>query len=256
MVICDSALYTKNYDHALQVNPTLFIHSAVDPDVDNTQWLSLAHDQTNAVIGVGKGSLSVNVPTAVDMLIVPGGSTGTNPGLSFVAVTDTGLGADANNLLIYESGALACVLSNLVKEFRVPSTYSFSFSSVATNLASSDTRISRGATGDIILDPITEITEVCGVGLKTKEYNLTLNNGAKVNLPAGTGWGTFMIGDNQEYARIRWTAAAVVTLDEGTANVAIADTPAFFCLYDDVATVAIKNNLGVNLTLRYVIHYS
>jgi hypothetical protein len=164
MVICDSALYTKNYDHALQTNPTLFIHSATDPDVNNTQWLSLVHNQTNAVIATGLG--------------------------------------------------------------------------------------------DIILDPISEITEVCGVGLKTKEYNLTLNNGAKVNLPAGTGWGTFMIGDNQEYARIRWTAAAVVTLDEGTANVAIADTPAFFCLYDDVATVAIKNNLGVNLTLRYVIHYS
>jgi hypothetical protein len=112
-------------------------------------------------------------------------------------------------------------------------------------------------TGDIVLNPITEITEVCGVGLKTKEFNATLNDDATISLPAGTGWGTFMIGDNQEYARVRWTSAAVVTLDEGTANVATADTDAFFCIYDGGGvTVTVKNRLGANLTLRGVIHYS
>jgi hypothetical protein len=191
------------------------------------------------------------------MLIVPAGSTGTNPGLSFVAVTDTGFGADANNLLMYESGALSCVLSNVVKEFRVPSTYSFSFSSIATNLAASDTRISRGATGDIILDPVTEITEVCGVGLKTKEYNATVNDDVKIALPASTtGWGTVMIGDNQEFARFRWTSQAVVTLDESTANVIASDTDLYLCIFDDGLNVSIRNRLGANLVVRYVIHYS
>lgn len=48
---------TKDFDHAAQTNPTLFIHSAVDPDTNNTQWLSLTHDQTNGVIAVGTGGV-------------------------------------------------------------------------------------------------------------------------------------------------------------------------------------------------------
>lgn len=52
--------YTRDFDHAATTNPTLFIHSAENPDTDNTQWLGLSHDQTNAVIGVGKGLLDVS----------------------------------------------------------------------------------------------------------------------------------------------------------------------------------------------------
>lgn len=51
----------KDHDHdTLLTNPTLYIHSVTDPDSDNTQWMSLAHDQTNGVIGLGKGDLKVN----------------------------------------------------------------------------------------------------------------------------------------------------------------------------------------------------
>ena len=45
----------KNHGHAVQTNPTLFIHSAADVDVDDTQWISFAHDQTDGVIDVGSG---------------------------------------------------------------------------------------------------------------------------------------------------------------------------------------------------------
>ncbi len=51
----------KNFDHAAQTNPTVFIHSLTDPDTDNTQYLSIAHDQTDAVIGVGTGGLNVEL---------------------------------------------------------------------------------------------------------------------------------------------------------------------------------------------------
>lgn len=50
----------KNHDHStLSVNPTLFVHSATDPDTANTQWISLTHDQTNGVINTGTGTLKL-----------------------------------------------------------------------------------------------------------------------------------------------------------------------------------------------------
>jgi hypothetical protein len=306
LVIGESTRIAHDFDHATTTDPTLFIHSATDPDVNNTQWMSLTHDQTNGRITSGLGSLCVGagVPTYA---ILSGafyvtGITEFNGTQYFISDTrhlsySEYLVTNTSNGAIWSIGAIGkawlkissaydqmtlglasgagsghqfiiCNYASQDKDYdHAPQADPTLFIHSATDpdvnntqwmsLAHDQTNaIIATGLGDIILDPISEITEVCGVGLKTKEYNLTLNNGAKVNLPAGTGWGTFMIGDNQEYARIRWTAAAVVTLDEGTANVATADTPAFFCLYDDVATVAIKNNLGVNLTLRYVIHYS
>jgi len=47
----------KNYDHATTTNPTLFIHSDKNPDTDNTEWISLSYDQTDAVIDWGSGDL-------------------------------------------------------------------------------------------------------------------------------------------------------------------------------------------------------
>jgi hypothetical protein len=283
-VVGDSASIYKNFDHTLQANPTLFIHSATDPDVNNTQWVSFAHNGTSGEIATGVGDLYFAPISGLTVasgyyFCYSGYLTNTGSGYYIGGILsptngffDGNLDTAANTLRVGVNDASRIILITdyndrtsiatiaaqanptlIIQSANAPAaqpTENIRFTHNQTNGV-----ISTGK-GDLILDPITEITEVCGVGLKTKEYNLTLNNGAKVNLPAGTGWGTFMIGDNQEYARIRWTAAAVVTLDEGTANVAIADTPAFFCLYDDVATVAIKNNLGVNLTLRYVIHYS
>jgi hypothetical protein len=157
--------FLNDYDHVPQTNPTLYVQSVTDPNTNNTQWVSITHNQTNAVIATGLG--------------------------------------------------------------------------------------------DVILDPISEITEVCGVGLKTKEYNATVNDEATISLPANTiGWGTVMAGDNQEFSRFRWTSAAVVTVDESTANVATTDLDTNLCIFDGGTSVSIRNRLGSNLTIRYVIHYS
>ncbi len=48
-----------NYDHATQSNPTLFIHSVTNPDSANDEWVSLTHDQTNAIINWGSGDLDL-----------------------------------------------------------------------------------------------------------------------------------------------------------------------------------------------------
>jgi hypothetical protein len=270
-VIGENAWIGHDYDHAVQTNPTLFIHSAIDPDTFSNQWFSFAHDQTDCIITSGKGSFRFNGPSGCSVIGyqtiftrhyvnnygdgAPCGYITVNGFMLHLATCGNLVGVvdRANN---FDDYAHAAPAAN--PEFYV---HSATAAATATDqwimLVHDQTNggVSTGK-GNLILNPVTEITEVCGVGLKTKEFNATLNDDATISLPAGTGWGTFMIGDNQEFARVRWTSAAVVSLDEGTANVATADTDAFFCIYDGGATVTVKNRLGANLTLRGVIHYS
>lgn len=49
----------KDFDHAAQTNPTLFVHSATDPDSANDEWTSITHDVTDGVLGVGSGGLKL-----------------------------------------------------------------------------------------------------------------------------------------------------------------------------------------------------
>ena len=66
IVISDASLSARDFDHVTQTNPTLYIHSAIDPDVDNTQYLQLTHDQTNVQLLSGTG----------DFLLTPEAATG------------------------------------------------------------------------------------------------------------------------------------------------------------------------------------
>lgn len=49
----------QDYGHAVQNNPTLYIHSATNGAVDN-EYIGFHHDTDNAVIDVGKGNLIIN----------------------------------------------------------------------------------------------------------------------------------------------------------------------------------------------------
>lgn len=69
----DYANNAKAHDHAAQTNPTVWFHSTTDPDSDNTQWLSITHDQTDGVINAGKGYVKIGGPSGVK---VTDGSTG------------------------------------------------------------------------------------------------------------------------------------------------------------------------------------
>jgi hypothetical protein len=309
IIITTYANQQKNHDHATaSTNPTLFIHSATDPDVNNTQWVSLAHDQTNAVVTTGKGKLSLTGAGGVGGFVCVGSgvsphglfaandlvvsgkldSTGaiyTNGSLyayPSVYLTDGSntvfggiTGAVANAIQIgaaaasYNRNLVFCDRQYIISDHGHPLNTNPTFyvqsgtnpvvnNTQWTSVAHNQTNgvIATGL-GDIILDPISEITEVCGVGLKTKEYNATVNDDATISLPTGSiGWGTIMIGDNQEFARFRWTAGAVVTLDESTANVITSDTDLNLCIFDGGTSVSIRNRLGANLVVRYVIHYS
>jgi len=59
LVLGAPANRNKDYDHAAQNNPTLFIHSAIDPDTANTQWISFTHNQVDGVIDVGTGNVKL-----------------------------------------------------------------------------------------------------------------------------------------------------------------------------------------------------
>ena len=48
-----------DHGHAVQSNPTLFIHSASSPATDNTQWLSFFHNESHGIIETGKGNLEL-----------------------------------------------------------------------------------------------------------------------------------------------------------------------------------------------------
>ena len=67
LIISPSGWRSNNYDHATQSNPTLYIQSNTNPDINNTQWMSLTHDTSNGVINTGKGYLYVKANNGSDI---------------------------------------------------------------------------------------------------------------------------------------------------------------------------------------------
>ncbi|NIQ92433.1 MAG: hypothetical protein GWN93_27010 [Deltaproteobacteria bacterium] len=62
LIITDANYKGKDHDHdTYNVDPHVFIQGGVDPDTDNTKWMSLYYDTTNdnGVIDVGTGVLNV-----------------------------------------------------------------------------------------------------------------------------------------------------------------------------------------------------
>jgi len=55
---------SADHGHAESTDPTLWIHSATLVSGDDTQWMSLKHNQTDAELLVGKGGLLMTAPTA------------------------------------------------------------------------------------------------------------------------------------------------------------------------------------------------
>ncbi len=60
---------TKDHDHAPQTDPTVYVHSATDPDSDASEWVSLTHDKTKGVIAVGKGDLGLACGTEKTLVL-------------------------------------------------------------------------------------------------------------------------------------------------------------------------------------------
>lgn len=61
LVIVSHANVNDDYDHQpAGIDPTLFIHSATAAASETDEWISLTHNQTNGVIAVGTGTITLN----------------------------------------------------------------------------------------------------------------------------------------------------------------------------------------------------
>lgn len=58
-VFASTAYVNSNFDHADASRPIAYFQSGTDPDTDNTQWMSVSHDATDAEIAVGTGGLNL-----------------------------------------------------------------------------------------------------------------------------------------------------------------------------------------------------
>lgn len=84
-------------------------------------------------------------------------------------------------------------------------------------------------------------------GVVTSQTNpVELADDASFDLPdASAGFGTFLVGDGEEYTTVHWTSAGVVTLGgDATANVVSTDTDTNFCIFDNGTAVRVRNRLG------------
>jgi hypothetical protein len=69
-LVCQSADTGFDFSHAQQTNPTIFVHSA---NQDTTEWASLTHDQTDALLSSGT-SLKITTASNQDITLSPGGT--------------------------------------------------------------------------------------------------------------------------------------------------------------------------------------
>ena len=65
LILATDNATAKDYDHAAEPDPALYIQSAVDPDTDNTEYIKLQYNSTTdkGVLDVGKGYLQISPTT-------------------------------------------------------------------------------------------------------------------------------------------------------------------------------------------------
>jgi len=72
-----------------------------------------------------------------------------------------------------------------------------------------------------------------------------LTNGGYIDLISGSsGIGEVLVGDSEEFAYFMWSSDGTVSLIDCSANVVNADTDTKFCIFDNGASVRVRNRLG------------
>lgn len=119
---------TKDHNHnSLSANPTIFIHSAIGPDVDDTQWLSLSHNQTDGYISSGTGAIEIGSNLGIDRspsvykLEVQGAAAKTDGGTSWATISDITEKKDVVRLSeLYDPLDRLTKLSSVVYKWKTP----------------------------------------------------------------------------------------------------------------------------------------
>jgi hypothetical protein len=122
-----------NFAHSVQTNPTLFLHSA---NQSTTEWISIAHDQTDGVIRTGSGVLrlkSANSDVVIGSSAIQPYSMTSGGGIWFdldgpSSIARSGVNAplilnksdsDGDVLAFHVSGAAVSYLTTTASEFRI-----------------------------------------------------------------------------------------------------------------------------------------
>lgn len=63
-LVCDGSDKAYSFNHGIQANPTIFIHSA---NQSTTEWIGFTHDQTDGVLSVGEGGFKFQTAADTDL---------------------------------------------------------------------------------------------------------------------------------------------------------------------------------------------
>jgi len=153
--------YLKDHDRETKAtNPTLNIFSATDPDTDNTQYGTLAHDQTDFVIGSGKGDIKLS-PVSGSSVNVSSCRLLGSQGADVASANNLTLGTDGNVFEITGTTQIQ-LISNL--GWQNGSRITLWFTAGAANMVAHGTATS-GTNITILLDGAGDYTPGAGDGI-------------------------------------------------------------------------------------------
>jgi hypothetical protein len=96
LIIAPHDQRSYNFAHAIETNPTIFIHSA---NPSTTEWGSLAHDQTDFVISSGTGEINLKPVSGSGVTVTQSaGSSGIPTALTVIGGAHTGLTAATEDI--------------------------------------------------------------------------------------------------------------------------------------------------------------
>lgn len=161
-VFCDTAVSYLDFDHATQANPTIFLHSATDPDTDNTQYLELSHDTTQGWIKSGKGTINFDNENLTTSGTITGinVTSGADPGHTHTTYIASIADPNINALFGWDDTDNA-----------------YKFITIGTNLSYDHTSHTLSATG--------------GGSMTYPEAGIALSN--------GSGWGTSITNNSSNW---------------------------------------------------------
>ena len=219
-------------------------------DANLTSIAGLSHAVGDLIYTTAATTYAALADVAVGSVLVSGG-VGVAPAWSAtLSLTDLSL---SNDLLM----ALNSIISFNAADFMTHSNHVMTLTGFTSwNFGTADVILS--ATKKLYLDEGVNtylyeksadnlVMVLGGVAEHVNTVETLVDDESYVHTTKVAGFGTVMIGDNQEWATFRFSADGTVTLIANSANVDNADTDGDLCIYDVGSGIAVKNRLGLEL---------
>ncbi|MDC1299925.1 hypothetical protein N8Z24_00300 [bacterium] len=295
LIVTTTANLNKNHHPSNEANPTLKIFSAADVDVDATQWLSAAHNGTDAIFSTGTGKINL-LPVAGSITQIGAGTPGN---LGTPTNNDAYIGGRleidgpmyVDNIGVFGAGSRhgddvyaaygsASDAGFMYSTSQTPDSFLIltgnqSNSVIICNIDDSSfdfehaLQINPTLFGQSANQSTTEwwsqthdqTDAFFGIGSGSKvtehEAPVSLINDAYFDLPtASAGFGFISVGDGEYYAQIQWATDGTVLLINNSADVEAINTIGKFCIFDNGTSVRVRNRLGSTVTVMFNYHFT